>query len=421
MHANLTNKERTRRVLSDIAYYGLRILLLAALFYLFVCALKVLTSSFRLLGGKSAGGLFSQKSLLANPICGLMIGVLVTVVVQSSSTSTSIIIAIVAAKALTVMHAIPMIMGANIGTSVTNTIVALGQYTDREVFRRSFAGATVHDMFNWVSVFLLLPIEIVSHYLFFLSNWLVKDVFGVQKSDINVSLLDTIVKPLTEKIVQVDKSVIIDIAKNDSQRVGRLLKVLCKSDNVTDKCDHLFATDAHSDTQVGLILLIISLVLLIMCLIGIVKVLHSTLKGKLGKLTQKIINTDLPGVFAFLTGYIAIIVGAILTFLVQSSSIFTSALTPLVGVGMITVDRMYPLTLGANIGTTATGIIAALSVDGNNDVALQLALCHLFFNITGIAIWYPVPILRRVPLRMAKKLGDVTSSYRWSIQTARRS
>lgn len=177
--------------------------------------------------------------------------------------------------------------------------------------------------------------------------------------------------------------------------------------------DHLFATDALSDTQVGLILLIISLVLLIMCLIGIVKVLHSTLKGKLGKLTQKIINTDLPGVFAFLTGYIAIIVGAILTFLVQSSSIFTSALTPLVGVGMITVDRMYPLTLGANIGTTATGIIAALSVDGNNDVALQLALCHLFFNITGIAIWYPIPILRRVPLRMAKQLGDVTSSYRW--------
>ncbi|PIK43613.1 putative sodium-dependent phosphate transport protein 2B-like [Apostichopus japonicus] len=230
---------------------------------------------------------------------------------------------------------------------------------------------------------------------------------------LNVPLLDTIVKPLTEKIVQVDKSVITDIAKNDSQPVGRLLKVLCKSDNVTDKCDHLFATDALSDTQVGLILLIISLVLLIMCLIGIVKVLHSTLKGKLGKLTQKIINTDLPGVFAFLTGYIAIIVGAILTFLVQSSSIFTSALTPLVGVGMITVDRMYPLTLGANIGTTATGIIAALSVDGNNDVALQLALCHLFFNITGIAIWYPVPILRRVPLRMAKKLGDVTSSYRW--------
>lgn len=159
--------------------------------------------------------------------------------------------------------------------------------------------------------------------------------------------------------------------------------------------------------------MIISLVLLIICLIGIVKVLHSTLKGRIGKFTKKFINTDLPGALAFLTGYVAILVGAVLTFLVQSSSIFTSALTPLVGIGMITVDRMYPLTLGANIGTTATGIIAALSVDGDNDIALQLALCHLFFNISGIVIWYPIPILRNVPLRLAKKLGDVTSTYRW--------
>ncbi|KAJ8036095.1 Sodium-dependent phosphate transport protein 2A [Holothuria leucospilota] len=409
---DLDTSGKVKRVLTRIAFYGFRLILLALLFYTFVCSLKILTSAFRLLGGKTAGGLFSQQSLLANPICGLMIGVLVTVLVQSSSTSTSIIIALVAANGLTVMQAIPMIMGANIGTSVTNTIVAIGQYNDRDVFRRSFAGATVHDMFNWVSVLILLPVEVISHYLYFLSLWLVKGVFGVQKSDIDVVILDAIVKPLTDKIVKIDKDVIKKIATNESSAVGeRVLKAWCS--DPPDKCPHLFGGTSLSDAQVGIILLIISLFLLITALVGIVKVLHSTLKGKIGRLTQKVINTDLPGKFAFLTGYIAILVGAVLTFLVQSSSIFTSALTPLVGIGMITVDRMYPLTLGANIGTTATGIIAALSVDDNNDLALQLALCHLFFNITGIIIWYPIPFLRKIPLKMAKKLGNVTSSYRW--------
>lgn len=58
--------------------------------------------------------------------------------------------------------AIPIVMGANIGTSVTNTIVALGQIKDKNDFRRAFAGATVHDMFNWMSVIVLLPLEVVS-------------------------------------------------------------------------------------------------------------------------------------------------------------------------------------------------------------------------------------------------------------------
>ena len=51
-------------------------------------------------------------------------------------------------------------MGANIGTSVTNTIVAMGQIADKADFRRAFAGATVHDMFNWMTVLIFLPLEV---------------------------------------------------------------------------------------------------------------------------------------------------------------------------------------------------------------------------------------------------------------------
>lgn len=69
----------------------------------------------------------------------------------------------------------------------------------------------------------------------------------------------------------------------------------------------------------------------------------------------------------------------------QSSSIFTSTLTPLVGLGIITIERVYPFTLGSNIGTTITGIMAALTATTPKELrnSLQIALCHTFFNIFG--------------------------------------
>lgn len=109
--------------------------------------------------------------------------------------------------------------------------------------------------------------------------------------------------------------------------------------------------------------------------------------------------------------YLAMIVGIGITLLVQSSSITTSALTPLVGMGVLHLDQMLPLTLGANIGTTITGLLAALVSD--NIGSLQVALCHLFFNITGIIIWFPIPFMRKFPLNGAIKLGKATRYWRF--------
>ncbi|CAF4726525.1 unnamed protein product, partial [Rotaria socialis] len=107
-------------------------------------------------------------------------------------------------------------------------------------------------------------------------------------------------------------------------------------------------------------------------------------------------------------------VGCVLTILVQSSSIFTSTLTPLVGLGIITIDRVYPFTIGSNIGTTITGIMAALTATSEKDLrnSLQIALCHTFFNIIGILIWFPIPFMR-FPVPMATHLGKITAKYRW--------
>ena len=128
---------------------------------------------------------------------------------------------------------------------------------------------------------------------------------------------------------------------------------------------------------------------------------------------RKTINADIPLV-PWLTGYLAIAAGAALTFVVQSSSVFTSTLTPLVGVGLITVDRVYPLTLGSNLGTTTTALLAAFAAEPGRQLrnSVQIALCHMFFNLSGILLFYPLPFMRW-PLGLCKVLGRTTARYRW--------
>uniref|UniRef100_A0A8C3JDX4 Sodium-dependent phosphate transport protein 2A n=1 Tax=Calidris pygmaea TaxID=425635 RepID=A0A8C3JDX4_9CHAR len=447
--------------------------------YLFVCSLDVLSSAFQLAGGKVAGDIFKDNAILSNPVAGLVVGILVTVLVQSSSTSTSIIVSMVSSGLLEVRSAIPIIMGSNIGTSVTNTIVALMQAGDRSEFKRAFAGATVHDCFNWLSVLVLLPLEVVSGYLHHVTH-LVVATFNIRSGKDAPDLLKIITEPFTKLIIQLDKSVITGIATGDeSLRNRSLIRVWCgpappqmaavalvpplnctapghcstkgieSLHNVTrQKCEHLFTDTPLPDLAVGLVLLAGSLVVLCTCLILLVKILNSLLKGQVAKAIQKVINTDLPHPFSWLTGYFAMVVGAGMTFVVQSSSVFTSAITPLIGLGVISIERAYPLTLGSNIGTTTTAILAALASPGDKLASsfqvrtaggqgwaggghqarqglgethvpgltgmssLQIALCHFFFNISGILLWYPLPFTR-LPIRMAKALGERTAKYRW--------
>ncbi|XP_021066601.1 sodium-dependent phosphate transport protein 2B [Mus pahari] len=440
-------KGKTLCILQGIGKF----ILLLGFLYLFVCSLDVLSSAFQLVGGKVAGQFFSNNSIMSNPVAGLVIGVLVTVMVQSSSTSSSIIVSMVASSLLTVRAAIPIIMGANIGTSITNTIVALMQAGDRNEFRRAFAGATVHDFFNWLSVLVLLPLEAATHYLEILTN-LVLETFKFQNGEDAPDILKVITDPFTKLIIQLDKKVIQQIAMGDSAAQNKsLIKIWCKSiSNVTEKnvtvpspdnctspsycwtdglqtwtiqnvtqkeniakCQHIFVNFSLPDLAVGIILLTVSLVVLCGCLIMIVKLLGSVLRGQVATVIKKTLNTDFPFPFAWLTGYLAILVGAGMTFIVQSSSVFTSAMTPLIGIGVISIERAYPLTLGSNIGTTTTAILAALASPGNTlRSSLQIALCHFFFNISGILLWYPIPFTR-LPIRLAKGLGNISAKYRW--------
>ncbi|XP_038569526.1 sodium-dependent phosphate transport protein 2B-like [Micropterus salmoides] len=437
------------KVLRVLVSVGKLILLLGFL-YMFICSLDILSSAFQLVGGKTAGDIFQDNTVLSNPLAGLVIGVLVTLLVQSSSTSSSIVVSMVSSGLLTVQVAVPIIMGTNIGTSVTNTLVAMTQAADRSTFRRAFAGATVHDFFNWLSVLVLLPLEVATGYMYVVTK-LIIDSFKIQSGEAP-DLLNVITDVLTESIIQLDESVITEIATGHPEaRNKSLIKIWCQTftnttlmnvtvpgpenctspslcwvdgnytftqKNITEtynvqKCEHLFVDVNLPDLAVGLILLALSLLVLCSCLILIVKLLNSMLKGQVAGVIKKILNTDFPFPFGWVTGYIALLVGAGMTFIVQSSSVFTSAITPLVGIGVISIERAYPLSLGSNIGTTTTAILAAMASPGDTLAnALQIALVHLMFNVSGIILWYPIP-LTRLPIRLAKSMGNITASYRW--------
>ncbi|TMS20876.1 Sodium-dependent phosphate transport protein 2B [Larimichthys crocea] len=348
--SELDTKGKIKRVLTAI----LKSVLLLGLLYLFICSLDVLSSAFQLVGGKVAGDIFQDNVVLANPVAGLVIGVLVTVLVQSSSTSSSIVVSMVSSGLLDVQSAVPIIMGANIGTSVTNTIVAMMQAGDRNEFRRAFAGATVHDFFNWLSVLILLPLEVATGVLYKLTN-LVIESFNIQSGENAPDLLNVITDPLTDSIIQLDKSVITAIATGDpAAKNMSLIKKWCKKETNTtfwnatvdicpagglcweegnqtwtqmnstetiylQKCKHLFANVNLPDLAVGLILLALSLLVLCTCLILIVKLLNSMLQGQVAVVIKKVLNTDFPFPFTWVTGYIAIFVGAGMTLLYRAA------------------------------------------------------------------------------------------------------
>ncbi|XP_064146823.1 sodium-dependent phosphate transport protein 2C [Loxodonta africana] len=402
--------------------------------YLFICSLDTLSSAFQLLGSKVAGDIFKDNQVLANPVAGLVIGVLVTVLVQSSSTSSSIVVSMVASKLLTIQASVPIIMGVNVGTSVTSTLVSLAQSGDMGEFRRAFGGSAVHGIFNWLTVLILLPLESAAAVLERLSA-LALGATSLQPGARAPDILKVLTQPITHLIIQLDTDLITGSATGNAN--SSLIKRWCgaraqmtkgnssacgaaecfrrNGTSPEDKlpCHHLFVGTVLTDLAVGLILLAASLLMLCTCLVLIVKLLNSMLRSRVAQAVRTVINADFPFPFGWLSGYLAILVGAGLTFVVQSSSVFTAAVVPLMGVGVISMERAYPLFLGSNIGTTTTALLAALATPSNMLLsAVQVALIHFLFNLAGILLWYVVPALR-LPIPVAKRFGDLTARYRW--------
>ena len=109
-------------------------------------------------------------------------------------------------------------------------------------------------------------------------------------------------------------------------------------------------------------------------------------------------------------GAAALVLGLVITIAVQSSSITTSILIPLAGAGVITLRNAYPVTLGANVGTTITALLASLATGAPE--ALTVALAHTTFNVFGIFLLYVIPLARYWPIFAAERLADVAVKRR---------
>jgi sodium-dependent phosphate cotransporter len=334
----------------------------AVFLYLFLCAINVMGAGLKMMAMSPPTSEWIEAMLrgATNPFAALTAGILVTAIVQSSSFTTSMIITMAAAGVVPVDAAVFAVMGANIGTSVTGIIVALFNMRIRRQFRRALSAALVHDIFNLLSVAVLFPIEWAFHPLARLAAH-VPALLGVDTEGKPTSPIKVITKPLVEGFEW-----LAELVFSNPAWVGLVVAIA------------------------GLLLLFFSLLMLV-----------SNLKGAL--LRQ--IETLFRSVF-FRNDLVAGTVGMITTVLVQSSSVTTSLIVPLAGAGAVKLRRVFPFVLGANVGTTVTGIIAAAAVVEHKDTAVTVAACHVMFNIAGISIWYP---LRRVPLGLARWYGRLAA------------
>ncbi|MEE2961576.1 MAG: Na/Pi symporter [Myxococcota bacterium] len=349
-------------------------ILAVILLYIFLVGVECLSKGVKGLG---AGVMNQYLGDDLNPILALLAGILATTLVQSSSVTTALIVGLVASGEVAVATAVPMIMGANIGTTVTNTIASLAHATRATEFKRAFAAATCHDFFNFLSVLTLLPLELVT------------------RAMTGTGILERISRWIATTTMDARGAKYKSPLKAAFKAGAGLVK-----DGI-----HTVTTDKK---VASIMLGIVGCLIIFAALWAIVRVMRTLVLSKLERYLNRFLGSG---------GPIGILVGIVLTIMVQSSSITTSVLVPLAGAGLITITQTYPITLGANIGTTVTALLASMVVSGDAALAArQIALVHLLFNLMGILLWYVPTSTRMIPIRLATRMAEfATVSKRWAV------
>jgi solute carrier family 34 (sodium-dependent phosphate cotransporter) len=374
--------------------------------YWFMFALKLMGNSAKVLTGCTASEFFANSS---NPFSGVIIGMVATILLDSSSTTTAIIVSLTG-TVLTLDQAIYMVMGCNVGTTFTGQLVALSRIGNPEQLERVFSGACIHDMFNYYSVVIFVPLELITGYLEWITGLMVRNVNadgGGEEWEVRVkikngfdyNILDhcsimyrfshshpfpffvvdilrsifvhcfiiqgpakKLVEPLADRVIRNNSGLIRKVALQEAScdLGGGYYPIICEPgeptaatcsqtgliscDRTTNHCPIMFSPNAtvHDDKVSGGVMLFLAICLLFICLAGLVAVLAKLMSAVSHRVIYKTTS---------LNGYALICLGTGLTMLMQSSSVTTSALLPLVGVGAIRLEQLYPLALGANVGT----------------------------------------------------------------------
>ena len=325
----------------------LRVVYFLFLLYLFFTSIELMSTAFKMAGSGFAEQLINTVS---DPVAGLLLGFVATGIIQSSSTTTTIVVGLVASGALSIELAVPIIMGANIGTTTTNTLVSMGHVTRPAEFERAFAASTVHDFFNVLAAVTILPIEMVFHPVQRMAEFL-QGLFEGAGGMSLASPLKAVIHPVTDFVAGV--------------------------------------------VPYTVVLAVLGLAGLFLALQQMMKVMRGAILSRLESLFNRVLFRNDAASFAL---------GMVTTASVQSSSATTSLIVPLAGTGVLSLRKIFPYTLGANIGTTITAILASLST--GSPAAVTVALAHLSFNILGIAIYYP---LKAIPIWLATNAGRIAA------------
>lgn len=317
-------------------------------FVLFMFSIDLLTMSMVKLNNNLAEDLFQATN---NPFVGLFVGLLITALVQSSSMVTSMIVAVVASGNLTLMQAVPLVMGANIGTTLTSTLVAFSYIMKKGEFKRALTAGVVHDIFNILTVMMLFPLEIYFGFLNRSASFLTNTFFDSNSGfvgDYSYNVLFT--RPLTTWLVDILNSPIL----------GLILSIILVFASIKFLSDTVFRTFISTNFE---------------------------------KISRQM----------FKFPYVSFLYGLFFTAAVQSSTVTTSLIVPAVANRKVSLSKVFPFIIGANLGTTITAVIASIY---KTEAAISIALVHVLFNLIGALVFLPFPALRNIPVKLATFLGD---------------
>jgi sodium-dependent phosphate cotransporter len=270
-----------------------RILLILLVLFAFLFSINLMELSFKAFGGNFAEHIIRATS---NPFVSLFIGLLATAIIQSSSTTTSMVVALVASGTLTLEGAIPMVMGANIGTSLTSTIVSLGHITKRNHFKRAIAAATAHDFFNIFITLILMPMEYYFKILSRSASVITNAIYTEEGSKISLGIIHTALNWLSQSIITLFEGF-------------------------------------------GIVVLILSMILLFTSLRIFSFLIRSYFIGTRQDKFEK---------YFFGNSLKSLLWGTGITALVQSSSLTTSITVPLVATKKVSLEKAFPFMMGAN-------------------------------------------------------------------------
>lgn len=351
---NLPNSTPRNESKTNLSKLLLRILYAVLIVCLFLVSIDILMSAFRLFGKNVANSILSVS---AHPFVGIFVGLLITAILQSSSTVTAMVVAAVAAGALTIETATPIIMGANVGTTITSAIVALGHISKKKELRKAFAAASLHDFFNVLTALILFPLEYYTHFLSKLATY-VTELLPFSATSGN----------FIPPIVSIPSNFIVEKLQNYP---------------------------------------VLILILAILCLFLAIRLFITLLKEQMiGKKRQQIHEIFFGSVWkSFSWGFIT-------TAAIQSSSVTTSLVVPLVATRKVNIQKAFPFIVGANIGTTLTSLLAALF---KSEAAITIAIVHILFNLIGALLFFIVPFMRQIPISLAQRLGMAAMNNRSSV------